>query len=659
MGIFSRFKKVAEEVGDIPVSMWKAGFAGPAFGGGETALENSTFWACVTKLCRTFGSLPLHIFETDGNRREILRTGAGARLLSDPCPYMTPYQWRFIMAFNYELYGVAYAVLKRSSMGDPIEAYPISPNAIHPLWKDGKLFYSIPATGEVFPASEVLVIYNTPTGYSSVLSPVEYAGKDLSVASNAKTLQDAYYKRGTTIGGTVTVPRGTPKEVKDAIKAMFAGEFSGMSGAYRVAVLEDIIKYEPIRLTEDDSKKMSEAQSWTLLEVCRRFGVPPAFAGDLTKSTYANQEQQAIELVTYSIQPRAKSWEDALDKVVCKDGQYIKFSLAGLMRGDHSTRSAFYHAGILDGWLTPNEARAYEDLNPVPEGDHLMFPLNYMSLADVVNGAGAPGLPVIPSYGEDVKHAAAQPGSLTEKRNEDLSFLSEAQAVTRSVRSQIETVIRKQLKAEIDEIKRLIATNQGQGVQKILDDFKAFCEKTAGEYGQQYVPIYQGIINRLVPIVQKQVKTGSEISQESLDNYASKYAVSMAGRHGNARSSDASRILAGRQEDELSTLADEMASGWLDTIPKTESFDETNRAGNAFNLFTFGMLGVSYMHVVASADACEFCRGLDGKVVEVNGAVLDKGTAVDDGAGNVRIINKTMKHPPFHTHCECGIAPGK
>lgn len=656
MGIFSRIKKVVEETINIPVSIWKAGYAGPAYGGSESALENSAFWSCVTKLCRTFGSLPLHIYETNGNRREIMRNGAGARLLSDPCPYMTPYQWRFIMAFNYELYGVAYSVLKRSSMGDPIAAYPISPNAIHPIWKDGKLFYSIPATGEILPASDVLAIYNTPTGYASVLSPVEYASKDLSVASNAKALQDAYYKRGTTIGGTVTVPRGTPKEVKDAIKAMFAGEFSGMNGAYRVAVLEDIIKYEPIRLTEDDSKKMSDAQSWTLLEVCRRFGVPPAFAGDLTKSTYANQEQQGMELVTYSIQPRAKSWEDALDKVICKDGQYIKFSLAGLMRGDHASRSAFYQGAINTGWMTINEVRSLEDLNPIPEGDHLMFPMNYMTLADVVKGAGVQG---IPSYGEEKKIEPAQLGSLTEKRNQDLSFLSEAQAVTRSSRSQIESVIRKQLKAEIDEIKRLIATNQGQGVQNILDDFKAFCEKTADEYGQLYIPIYQGIINRLVPIVQNQVKTGSEISQESMNNYASKYAVSMAGRHGNARASEVSRAFDGHQEDELSTLADEMVSGWLETVPKTESFDETNRAGNAFNLFAFGMLGVSYMHVVASADACEFCRGLDGKVVEVNGAVLDKGTAVDDGAGNVRIINKTLKHPPFHTHCECGIAPGK
>lgn len=648
MGFFKRiFRSLPETVSSHSVSTWKGGIASSASIGAHSALENSAFWVCVTKLCRTFGSLPLHIHEQKGNSKEILRKGAGALLLSNPCPYMTPYQWRFVMAFNYEIHGVAYAILKRSSVGDVIAAFPVSPNALRPVWKNGKLFYEHPSSSETFSADDVLAIYNTPTGFSSVLSPVEYTGKDLSVASNAKALQDAYYKRGTTIGGTVTVPRNTPKDVKDTIKQMFANEFSGVSGAYRVAVLEESIKYEPIRLTEDDSKKMSEAQSWTLLEVSRRFGVPPFFAGDLTKSTYANSEQQGMELVIYSIQPRAKSWEDALGKAICKDGQYIKFSLAGLLRGDHAARSAFYHNAILDGWMTPNEVRDLEDLNPVPEGDKLMFPMNYMTLTDVVKGN---------RY--DFNLGVSEKKEIKETLRSDQEFLAEAVAVNRSSRSKVEAILRKQLKAEIDELKRLVATNQGQGVQRVLDSFKDFCEKLAKEYGQLYIPVYQEIMNRLVPIVKKQVNTGTEVSQDSMDTYSAKYAVGMAGRHGSSKASDAKRAFSGVQEGDLPEYVDELSARWIETV-KTESIDETSRAGNAFNLFAFGLLGVSYMHVVAGPDACEFCRELDGKVVQVNGAVLDKGARVDDGAGNVRVINKTMKHPPFHTHCECGIAPGK
>ncbi len=649
MGLFRSRKKQTES---FPVSVGGSGFNDMAFSGNQKALENSAFWCCVMNLCRTFATLPIHQYTSKDGARSVLRKGATARLLTKPCPYMTSYQWRFVMAFNFEMHGVAYAILERSSVGDVIAMYPVSPNVITPAWVQGKLKYRVHSSRDLLDPANVLVMSNTQVGFTTILSPVEYAKKDLQVGGSAKVLQTNYYKRGTTIGGVVTVPKGTNKEVKDQIRSMFANEFAGEHNSYKVAVLEDMIKYEPIRLTENDSKKLNEAEGWTLLEVCRRFGVPPFFAGDLTKATYANSEQQGTQLVQYSIQPRATSWESAFNEVLCKDGQYIKFSLGGLMRGDHASRSAFYHNAILDGWMTVNELRAPEDLNPVREGDVLMFPMNYTSLATAIDSRPYSG-----HQEQQEKHS--EPAPLTEKRRQGISFLSEVQAVTRSSRSKIEKIIRQQLKAEIRELKRLVATNQGQGIQKILDNFATFCDKLAGEYGQKYVPVFQGIINRLAPIVQKQVKTGADISDEASGSYAAKYAVSMAGRHGKSRVSDVKLALAGKPETEAEDVIGDITQKWISDVPVEESKEETMRSGNAFNVFLFATLGVTYMHVVANADACDFCSKLDGQVVEVNGTILDKGASVDDGAGNVRVINKSMKHPPFHRGCECGVAPGK
>lgn len=646
MGIFRRREKQEES---FPVSVGGSGYNDMGLSSKDQALEDSAFWCCIINLCRTFATLPIHQYGSKGGRREVLQAGIIPRLLRNPCPYLTSYQWRFIMAFNFEMHGAAYAVLERSSVGAVIAMYPVSPNSMAPVWVKGQLKYRISSTGEHLEAKDVLVLSNTQIGFTTILSPSAYAKKDLQVGRSAKVLQTNYYKRGTTIGGVVTVPKGTDKDVKDQIRVMFSNEFAGEHNSYKVAVLEDMIKYEPIRLTENDSKKLNEAQNWTLQEVCRRFGVPPFFAGDMSKATYANSEQQGTHLVQYSIQPRATSWEGSLNATLCGDGEYIKFSMGGLMRGDHASRSAFYHAAILDGWMTVNEVRDLEDLNPVREGDVLMFPMNYTSLANAIDSK---------PYGEQLEQVS-EPGTLTEKRKNDMSFLSEAQAVTRTSRAKIESIIRKQLKAEISEIKRLVATNQGQGIQRILDDFKIYCDKIAKEYGQEYVPVFQGIINRLAPIVQKQVKTGSDMSDEAMGSYAAKYAVSMAGRHGMARVSDIQRALAGKPETEAEDAVEDLTQQWIASVPVEESREETQRSGNAFNVFLFASLGVTYMHVVASADACDFCQKLDGQVVEVNGTILDKGSSVDDGAGNVRVISKNMKHPPFHGHCECGVAPGK
>ena len=66
---------------------------------------------------------------------------------------------------------------------------------------------------------------------------------------------------------------------------------------------------------------------------------------------------------------------------------YAKFSLQALMRGDARTRSDFYSALITLGVLTRNEARALEELNPLPGLDEPLRPLN---LATQAEAAAAP-----------------------------------------------------------------------------------------------------------------------------------------------------------------------------------------------------------------------------------------------------------------------------
>jgi HK97 family phage portal protein len=648
------FKKSRTESAGLPAHISGGGYSDIGFTGTDSALENSAFWACLNNLCRTFAALPVHLYTEAGVSHDVVRSGAGAAVLKKPCAYMTSYQWRFVMAFNYEVFGVAYAILEKSSLGAVIAMYPVSPRLMLPQWIDGRLMYRYSPTAQLLDPHNVLAVHNTPVGFSSVLCPVEYARKDIEMSASSKSLQTNYYKRGTTIGSVLTVPRNTDKEVKKQLQAMFSNEFAGAANAYKNIIVEDGMKYEPIRLEEKDSAKMTEAQSWTLLEVCRRFGVPPFFAGDLTKATYANSEQQGTQLVQYAIQPRTKSWEDALDDKICRANEYVKFSLGGLMRGDHAARSAFYHNAILDGWMTVNEVRSLEDLNPVKDGDVLMFPMNYTSLANAVKAQ-----PYSPSLGMEAAPRHQNKQFLGEKRIRDLAYLEETRNATSSYRAQIERIIRKQLKLEIAEIRRLIATNQGNGVQKVVDDFRAFCEKTAGAFSQEYTAVYQAMLQRLVPVVQKKVNTGDEVSSDAGDAYAATYAQGMAGRHGNARAGEMERALTGHQEDELEAVASDVAQNWVENVPVTESTDETNRAGNAFNLFLYSQLGVRFMHVVAAPDACEFCSRLDGQVCEVNGTVLAKGASMDDGQGNVRTIKKNMKHPPWHGHCACGIAPGR
>ncbi|MBW7039055.1 phage portal protein, partial [Escherichia coli] len=57
-------------------------------------------------------------------------------------------------------------------------------------------------------------------------------------------------------------------------------------------------------------------------------------------------------------------------------GYYVRFNLTGLLRGTPQERAQFYHFAITDGWMSRNEARAFEDMNPVDGLDEMLVSVN-------------------------------------------------------------------------------------------------------------------------------------------------------------------------------------------------------------------------------------------------------------------------------------------
>ena len=644
MGLFSRFKKQTKE-------SIRVGYGSPAsiasFSHTE-ALENSAFWSCVVNLSRLYATLPWHVFEhnKNGDRIPIDRTRPLAALLRQPNQYMDSYQFKFIMGFNFEMHGVAIAIIQRSSSGIPIALYPVSPSQVVGYWKDNELFYTVATSGTSYPASDMLVISNTPTGYTSVLSPIQYASSDLDLETKCKKMQKEYYEGGSVLGNTVKVPKEFTKEQRDEIR----GLFNSSLGRYRNYVVDDRIEITPIQIPTNDISKLAEAQKWNTAEVARRFNVPPFLIGDTT-GTYNNSEQQGILMVTYCLQPRMSAWEIALDSKLCYSKQYIKFNLSSLMRGDHAARAAYYHNAVMDGWMSVNEIRRLEDLPGIgKDGDVHFFPMNYASLSDIVSGRYSSGNNIwdIPTKEKETKHE--EKIEISEKRERDLAFIEEARKPATTNRAKIQHLLKKQVKAEIEKIKQLVAT--GQDASSCLTEFMKWINENAAEMQPAYKNLYLSILKSMIPTIQKTSGKDGDIDEDKMDEFASSYTTNLVGRHTGYVCKRISQTIG--TED-----FDDACQNLQDDLPISEAEEEVNRSSNAFSVFLFSALGIQYMHVVASVNACPFCQSLDGKITSVNGYILQKGADVDDGDGAIRHISKNYKHPPFHTHCECGVAPGK
>jgi hypothetical protein len=52
---------------------------------------------------------------------------------------------------------------------------------------------------------------------------------------------------------------------------------------------------------------------------------------------------------------------------------FAEFVIDGLLRGDFKTRTDGYHQARLDGWMSADEIRALENMNPLPNGEGKKF----------------------------------------------------------------------------------------------------------------------------------------------------------------------------------------------------------------------------------------------------------------------------------------------
>jgi HK97 family phage portal protein len=131
-----------------------------------------------------------------------------------------------------------------------------------------------------------------------------------------------------------------------------------------------------------------QSRQWQTLEVARWFGVPPHLVGEVTKSTTwgTGLEEQNTGLLKYTLQPYLTRFEQRVTREICPVGAFAEFLVDSLLRPDTLARYSGYNLAIMAGWMTRNEARRKENLQPLDGLDEPLVP----TLAPPATGPAAP-----------------------------------------------------------------------------------------------------------------------------------------------------------------------------------------------------------------------------------------------------------------------------
>ena len=356
----------------------------------ETALTYSAVWNAVTLISGTIASLPLHLMLTEGrSKRHAVEQSIYPVLQIRFNPYMTAMAGRECLASHALTWGNGYAEIVYDEYGDIVELWPIPPNRCTPQMSGGKLVYeiSIPSGEQIIlPWERVLHVpgmgFDGFVGYSVIAM----ARKSIGLSMSMETFGSLYFGQGTHPGVVVRHPGKLDASAHSNLKTSLTDVYSGLGQSHRLMLLEDGMEMEKVGIPPEDSQFI-ESRQFQIPEVARWFNLPPHKLKDLTKSSFNNIEAEQTSFVTDSILPWLVRFEQnfrmqLLSKRQIKEGFYFKHVIEGLLRANAKDRAEFYSKMWQNGFMTQNEVREREDLNPNtdPLADELFVPLNTVPL---------------------------------------------------------------------------------------------------------------------------------------------------------------------------------------------------------------------------------------------------------------------------------------
>ena len=357
----------------------------------DSALRLAAVYACVRILAETIASLPLVVYQRrpDGGKDRVTDHWLYRLMAKRPNRFQNPFEWREMLQGHLALRGNAYNQIITNPRGEIIELMPIHPDRVKiELLPSGEYRYRISdrsGTEVILPRGEVWHLRGLSSDGLMGMSPIELARENLGTALAAQGYGARFFANDAKpTGGWIEFP-GSFKD-SEATKVFRESYQQAQSGSNRgkVLVLENGMKFHEVGVTNKDAQFL-ELRKFQITDVARLFRVPPHMIADLDRATFSNIEQQSLEFVMHTMTPWAERWEASIQSELLleSDDIEIEFDFANLMRGDASSRSSYYQSGIQNGWLTRNEARIAENLNPIDGLDQPLRPLNMVE-EDVV-----------------------------------------------------------------------------------------------------------------------------------------------------------------------------------------------------------------------------------------------------------------------------------
>lgn len=376
-------------------SLVAAGYpSGGTEAGAEGARKLSAVDRCLEILSDSMAKLPNYVMDAKTRERPdhyLLRL-----LNIRPNEAMTPAVRKKVLELSRLETGNGYDwIIRNPRTGKVSELIPVPGGLVTP-WLDsrGQVWYTVlhPLTGEpmVLPHTDICHYKAASRDGLKGVSVLRRASEVIAAARAAQRYDLSYYENGgqpsgilrteTDISGyakdstgkILVDSNGKPITKKDQLRSEWERIHVGPSMSHRIAIMDLGLDYKPLAATNKEAQFV-ESREISIKDLARYFGVP-LYKLQEGKQAYGSNEQNAIEYVVGTLHPIVSQYEEEqtwklLTDSELKKGLEIRINMMAELKGDTTSRAAWYRAMREASAFSPNDIRGLEDLPDIEGGD--------------------------------------------------------------------------------------------------------------------------------------------------------------------------------------------------------------------------------------------------------------------------------------------------
>ena len=286
--------------------------------------------------------------------------------------------WETVVA-SLQQWGNAYLRPTRDASGSITGLVYMRPDRmdVHLDRKTGHRYYGYhEPDGTVTPYTDYDILHIPGLGFDGIrgYSPVELLRESIGAGLAAEEYQARFFGNNMVPPHYLAFPGTLGPKARENLIRWYKQNFGGLANAHKLGVVEQGGEIKTVPINHRDIQFL-ELRKFQLEDIARIYGTPLHLIQSLDRATFNNIEHLSIMFVTHTIRPLAVRIEQRVNAFLFREqdaGKYfVRFNLAGLLRGDAASRAEYHSKMISSALETPNEGRAKEDLPPLPGGDRL------------------------------------------------------------------------------------------------------------------------------------------------------------------------------------------------------------------------------------------------------------------------------------------------